>query len=81
MSLVKEIENLEIERDNNRNLHERTRQRMLTDIQEDETEIAQLEALLQNKKMRRDAKQKALTVVDQEFSDRDAALAAMIGGE
>lgn len=81
MSLVKEIENLEIERDNNRHLHDRTRQRMLTDIQEDETEIAQLEALLQNKKMRRDAKQKALTVVDQEFADRDAALAAMIGGE
>lgn len=79
MNLIKVIENVEIERDNNKKLGQAVEQRLMSLVAQTDAEMSTLEALFAEKKRMRADLDQALVATRQEFADRDAALAALIG--
>lgn len=80
MNLVTIIENVEIERSNNKALCSAIENRLMNLVAQTDAELSTLEALVEQKKRMRADLDKALVAGRQEFDDRDAALAALIGG-
>jgi hypothetical protein len=81
MNLVKVIENIEIERDNNKRLAIAVEARLATLKETTNALLAQAMAYVETLKHQTAAIQNAMDVSRQEFADRDKALAALIGGD
>lgn len=81
MNLVKVIENIEIERDNNKKLAIAIEARLQTLGMATDTLLSQACAFVDHLKKQQEQIANAVNVSRQEFADRDAALAALIGGE
>lgn len=81
MNLVTIIENVEIERSNNKNLAIAVEARLQTLGMATDTLISQASAFIDHLKKQQEQIANAVNVSRQEFADRDAALGALIGGE
>lgn len=81
MNLVTIIENIEIERDNNKKLGEAVEARLLTLAQSNGNLLSQAQVFVAQLEEHRSQIDKALAATKQEIAERDAALAALIGGE
>lgn len=81
MNLVTIIENVEIERSNNKNLGLAFDSRLAQLEAQTDTEISTLEDLIEQKRRIKLEIATARAASRQEFTDRDSALAALIGGE
>lgn len=81
MNLVTIIENVEIERSNNKQLAVAVEARLQTLGMAIDTLLSQACAFVDQLKKQQEQIANAVNVSRQEFADRDAALAALIGGE
>lgn len=81
MNLVTIIENIEIERANNKGLGEAVEARLLTLAQSNGNLLSQAQVFVAQLEEHRLQIDKALAATKQEIAERDAALAALIGGE
>lgn len=81
MNLVTVIENVEIERSNNKQLGEAMNARLETQEGQIDALLAQSRAFSEQLTKTLADIQKARATIAQEFADRDAALASLIGGE
>jgi hypothetical protein len=81
MSIVKAIENIELERENNKALREAMRGRMETLQLSVDALYAQAQAQAQHLQMLKEDLVKARVAMMQEMEDRDEALRVIIEGE
>jgi hypothetical protein len=81
MSIVKAIENIELERENNKALREAMRGRMETLMLSVDALYAQAQAQAQHLQMLKEDLVKARVAMMQEMEDRDEALRVIIEGE
>ncbi len=81
MSIIKTVENIELERENNKTLGQGIDEREASSIAEDEAELALLENLVENKRRRLEDRKKRREVIRTEFADRDEALRVIIEGD
>jgi hypothetical protein len=80
VNLVTIIENVELERTNNKNLGEAIESRLQTLGMATDALLSQASAFVDHLKKQQEQIANAVNVSRQEFADRDAALAALIGG-